>query len=484
MPKHNITRNLLRATLLASLAMPAGALLPAASPLPFAATKAYAGMLAEHRTVLEQYGRFQPHGKYGEVWIPTATPQGWHPYPPCYWVYTKHGWHFDDKTPWGQIVHHYGRWTHDGGSWIWVPGEEYSPGWVVWKANQEWVGWAPTPPEEDMKTLDVQAFNSDKMWIFMDTRKFGKNCDGGIAPSTQVPMLLTRTQYIRDVAVVDGIVVFVFPSWLIGPIVDIDIFNINVWSPVFIVNVINIWNIVWNVNIVVNIACNNTLPAMAPLPPPSNPPPPPGRRTELPPSTPPSGNTPPRQPPGTSTPPWNPPGGYTPPRQPPTTWTPPSFPPGGNYPPRPPGTGSTNPTGPKVVIDTFPPRPPGTGSSNPTGPKVVIDTFPPRPPRTPGSGITPGGNNIPGAGNGNGSGRPTGPTGNGKMPGGTSGLNPIKPIDPGYGRGRLNGNGQVGLSSSVGSRLGSQTGLTTGGGRGNLTQLSGNSAAGGKYRLR
>jgi hypothetical protein len=137
-----------------------------------------------------------------------------------------------------------------------------------------------------------------------------------------------------------------------------------------------------------------------------------------------------------------------------------------------------------VVIDTFPPRPPGTGSSNPTGPKVVIDTFPPRPPRTPGSGITPGGNNIPGAGNGNGSGRPTGPTGNGKMPGGTSGLNPIKPIDPGYGRGRLNGNGQVGLSSSVGSRLGSQTGLTTGGGRGNLTQLSGNSAAGGKYRLR
>ena len=384
MPKHNMTRNLLRAALLASLAMPASALLPAASPLPFAATKAYAGLLAEHRTVLEQYGTFQPHGKYGEVWVPTVTPQGWHPYPPCYWVYTKHGWYFDDKTPWGQIVHHHGRWTHDGGSWIWVPGEEYSPGWVVWKANQEWVGWAPTPPEQDMKTLDVQAFNSDKMWIFMDTKKFGKSCDGGIAPSAQVPMLLTRTQYIRDVAVVDGIVVFVFPSWLWGPIVDIDIFNINVWSPVFIVNVINIWNIVWNVNIVVNIACNNTLPAMAPPPPPSNPPPPPGRRTELPPTTPPGGNTPPRQPPGTSTPPWNSPGrlhsagwlhsaaaaaDHLGAADVSARWKLSAAAAGHraeqsdraesgdrHLPAAAAGHGPNNPTGPKVVIDTFPPR--------------------------------------------------------------------------------------------------------------------------------
>src|SRR4030095_14529548 len=102
-----MTRNLLRAALLASLAMPATALLPAS--LPIAATQAHAaGVLAEHRSVLEQYGTFQTHGKYGEVWVPTVTPQGWHPYPPCHWVYTKHGWHFDDPTPWGKIVHHHG----------------------------------------------------------------------------------------------------------------------------------------------------------------------------------------------------------------------------------------------------------------------------------------------------------------------------------------------------------------------------------------
>src|SRR5262245_48763066 len=269
-----MTRNLLRAALLAALAMPATALLPAA--LPIAATQAHAAdLLPEHRSVLEQYGTFQTHGKYGEVWVPTMTPQGWHPYAPCNWVYTKHGWHYDDKSAWGQIVHHHGRWTHDGTSWLWVPGKEYSPGWVVWKASQDWVGWAPTPPDQDMKTLDAQAFYSDKMWIFMDAKKFGKSCDGGIAPAAQVPVLIRDTKYIRDVAVVDGMMVFVFPTWLTGPIVDIDIFNINIWSPVFIVNILNIWNVVWNINIVI-IACGPTptpVPAMAPPTLPSTPPP-------------------------------------------------------------------------------------------------------------------------------------------------------------------------------------------------------------------
>src|SRR5215207_5588796 len=55
----------------------------------------------EFRGVLTQYGRFVQHAKYGEVWLPTVTPQGWRPYPPCNWVNTrKYGWYYDDKTPW------------------------------------------------------------------------------------------------------------------------------------------------------------------------------------------------------------------------------------------------------------------------------------------------------------------------------------------------------------------------------------------------
>src|SRR4051794_33645570 len=66
----------------------------------------------EVRGVLSQYGRFVQHQKYGEVWVPTVTPEGWHPYAPCNWVNTKqYGWYYDDKTAWGAIVHHYGRWV-------------------------------------------------------------------------------------------------------------------------------------------------------------------------------------------------------------------------------------------------------------------------------------------------------------------------------------------------------------------------------------
>jgi hypothetical protein len=311
---------LLRAALLASLALPATALLPAASP--FVAVKAFAGTLAEqHKTVLAQYGKFEQHAKYGEVWVPTVTPQGWHPYPACNWIYTKYGWYFDDKTEWGAIVHHHGRWTHEAGrGWMWVPGEEFSPGWVVWKANEQWVGWAPTPPDEDMKSLDSQAFNTDKMWTFMETRFFGKSCGGGIAPVAQVPTLLTQTKYIRDVVFVDGVLVFVFPTWLVGPIVDIDIF-VNIWSPIFIVNIVNNWNIVWNINININIACvQEPVPAKII----SNPPKPPGRRSEGPPAGNPdpgrpSGNPDPGRPRGGVDPKkpnvvvdWLPPGGHRP----------------------------------------------------------------------------------------------------------------------------------------------------------------------------
>src|SRR6266545_1281838 len=111
----------------------------------------------EVRGVLSQYGRFIQHAKYGEVWVPTVTPQGWHPYPPCNWVNTrKYGWYYDDKTPWGAIVHHYGRWVSDAQmGWIWTPGAEFSPAWVVWRTSPEWVGWAPMLPDEDVQTVST-----------------------------------------------------------------------------------------------------------------------------------------------------------------------------------------------------------------------------------------------------------------------------------------------------------------------------------------
>jgi hypothetical protein len=117
--------------------------------------------------------------------VPTVTPPGWHPYPACQWTYTKDGWYFNDDTAWGSIVHHYGRWSHDEQiGWFWVPDEDWSPGWVVWRKSDKWIGWAPMPPEQDYQLVSSDAFNNDKLWIFMEAQKF---LNGECGNSVSVP---------------------------------------------------------------------------------------------------------------------------------------------------------------------------------------------------------------------------------------------------------------------------------------------------------
>ncbi|NWG26834.1 MAG: hypothetical protein HXY30_20855 [Pseudorhodoplanes sp.] len=276
------------AALIAALAMPLTALLPAAMPL--AVTQAQAGLLQDHETTLAGYGSFYQHATYGKVWMPSAAtvPQGWHPYPACNWVYTKYGWYFDDRTPWGAIVHHYGRWVHEANvGWMWVPGEDFSPGWVMWRIGEQWAGWAPMPPDQDMTAQKASAFDTDKHWTFIETAKLGSRCSSGAAVAA-TPQHFLQTSYVRNFTIVDGIVVFVFPAWLVGPILDIDI-HFGPWAPIVIVNVIQNWIVVWN-NAVINVACNvappqpnqivNPINAAPPSPPLSAPP---GRRTDLPP---------------------------------------------------------------------------------------------------------------------------------------------------------------------------------------------------------
>jgi hypothetical protein len=182
------TRRLARAVLLAGLALPMTALLPTAAP--FAISKAHAEeatTIAQFKSILANYGTWGTSDKYGDIWVPTVTPEGWHPYPPCQWSYTKDGWYFNDNTPWGAIVHHYGRWSHDEKiGWFWVPDEDWSPGWVVWRSSDKWIGWAPMPPKQDFQLVSSDEFNNDKLWIFMDVQKFGNGECGGDGASTNV----------------------------------------------------------------------------------------------------------------------------------------------------------------------------------------------------------------------------------------------------------------------------------------------------------
>ncbi len=275
--------------------------------------------LDQQKAVLLQYGQFTTLPQYGEVWVPNQLPQGWHPYPPCNWVYEKTlGWYYDDKTPWGAIVHHYGRWTNDPQlGWVWVPGQEFSPGWVVWRTSTDWVGWAPLPPDADIQTISAANFDTDKQWIFVAVKDFGAKCGPQVVAS---PQMFRDTQVVREVRYVGGIFVPVFPTYIVAPvIIDLHI-GWFPWSPIFLGGIFNTWNFVWNnveINVVVNV-CHpkNIQPMQKPITPiNSNPPPPPGGGPkgppiDIPPKLPPRvDNNPPHLPPVLNNPPrvFNPP---------------------------------------------------------------------------------------------------------------------------------------------------------------------------------
>jgi hypothetical protein len=217
-----LTSRLVRTVLIAGLALPVMTLLSPvetfttakAATTTMAGPQSEAATLAEFKTILAQYGTFTFHQTYGEVWVPTVTPQGWHPYPACQWVHTKDvGWYFNDDTAWGSIVHHYGRWSHNEQiGWFWVPDEDWSPGWVVWRKSEQWIGWAPMPPEQDIQLISSPEFNNDKLWLFMEAQKFLK---GGCGNPVRASRVYNLTQYVTLFDLPPGLFVdiVVVPKW-------------------------------------------------------------------------------------------------------------------------------------------------------------------------------------------------------------------------------------------------------------------------------
>ena len=201
-----------------------------------------------NRATLSKFGNFVQHSQYGEVWMPTVTPLGWHPYPPCQWVRSKqYGWYFDDKTDWGQFIHHYGRWTHDQQlGWVWIAGNDFSPGWVVWRTSKDYVGWAPMVPEQDVETVTIETFNSNDQWLFMNIDRFNATCEvKDLIPLAEVPVVLEKTSYVTQFQSVNGLVIFILPSYITGEFVDINI-SFDPWPIELFTQVIADWNFVWH----------------------------------------------------------------------------------------------------------------------------------------------------------------------------------------------------------------------------------------------
>jgi len=94
------------------------------------------------------YGEWCEVDGYGYVWHPTGVDEEWEPYTDGYWAYTDAGWTWVSYEDWGAITYHYGRWTKiDDYGWCWVPDYEWGPAWVAWRKSEDYIGWAPLPPE-------------------------------------------------------------------------------------------------------------------------------------------------------------------------------------------------------------------------------------------------------------------------------------------------------------------------------------------------
>ena len=99
---------------------------------------------------LSRFGEWFETAEYGYVWQPAdlRTDPAWRPYTLGRWVHSDQGWTWLSDEPFGWAVYHYGRWVllADHG-WIWVPGDDWAPAWVSWRQNDDYLGWAPLPPE-------------------------------------------------------------------------------------------------------------------------------------------------------------------------------------------------------------------------------------------------------------------------------------------------------------------------------------------------
>ncbi len=98
---------------------------------------------------LDPLGDWIEVAPYGYCWQPReARTVGWRPYTDGTWVFTDYGWTWNANEPFGWATYHYGRWARIKRlGWVWVPGSEWAPAWVAWRRSDQYVGWAPLPPE-------------------------------------------------------------------------------------------------------------------------------------------------------------------------------------------------------------------------------------------------------------------------------------------------------------------------------------------------
>lgn len=161
-------------------------------------------------TKLEPYGVWRETSNYGYVWQPREAEQSrnWRPYTYGRWVYTDAGWTWMSEEPFGWATYHYGRWTRLRNiGWIWVPGDEWAPAWVSWRKSDDYIGWAPLPPEarfDRRRGIHNWADNyydiGPDQYCFVPTNQFGaQRVERIVVPAERNVTIVNQTTNVTNI---------------------------------------------------------------------------------------------------------------------------------------------------------------------------------------------------------------------------------------------------------------------------------------------
>jgi hypothetical protein len=165
---------------------------------------------------LAPYGNWLYVDDYGYCWQP-GVEEGWRPYTNGSWIYTDAGWTWSSDEEWGWATDHYGRWmlTKDFG-WLWVPGYEWAPAWVSWRKSDDYVGWAPLPPEATWQpasgfgpSVDVSFSIGPDYYNFCPVRHLGApRLRPYIVPARENVSIINNTVNVTKITNVNNVMIF------------------------------------------------------------------------------------------------------------------------------------------------------------------------------------------------------------------------------------------------------------------------------------
>jgi hypothetical protein len=174
-------------------------------------------------TRLEPYGSWLETRDYGYVWQPRETgSSSWRPYLNGHWVYTDAGWTWVSEEPFGWATYHYGRWARlRNVGWVWVPGDEWGPAWVSWRKGDDYVGWAPLPPEAQFDRrsgihnwADNYYDIGPAQYCFVPTARLGSaRVEQTVMPTEQNITIINRTTNVTNITYNNVMVVNQGPNY-------------------------------------------------------------------------------------------------------------------------------------------------------------------------------------------------------------------------------------------------------------------------------